>query len=199
MEFPTLTAYKLAKLWHDYDRAHACMREMSPDHQGFRATRDALNEMRRVADDLAADAISAWDALLEEIFHARGVPPGRIKSRLAALEQKDNNLHSLVTDAWSRLLTKLNDVRNEYQHSGFWMNSFGYGQGNGPFSMDLIAHVNGHQIFILRDVRRAAWVIEAVHKAASLETLIPFFANPCLECYGDVFIGPPLNWERLVS
>ena len=197
--FPTLLSYKLTKFQNDYARAHEVMWKMCPgqDHQSFSATEDLLDEMRRITDDLAADVISAWDALVDELFAARGIPAGKMKSRLRALSQSDAAIHFLVTDTWDRLITKVNDVRNEYQHNDFWRNSFGVGQGTGPFMMDLIADVNGHRVYVLRDARRAAYAIAGIHDVAGLRANIPALTNPCSDCYGDEFIGPPLDWSQL--
>lgn len=197
--FPTLLSYKLTKFQVDYARAHDVMWQMCPgkDHESFSATNALLDDMRRISDDLAADVISAWDALLDELMVARGIPPAKIPARLRALQQADAAIHSLVTDTWDRLISKVNDVRNEYQHNDFWRNAFGVGQGNGPFMMDLIAEVKGHRVYVLRDTRRAAHAIAALHASAALTSNIPALANPCPDCYGDQFIGPPLDWGQL--
>ena len=169
----------------------------SHDHRSFKATSDLIDEMRRIVDDLTADAISAWDALVEEVFASRKVPPGKMHQRLKQLKNADGPLHDLMTDVWDRLLKRLNDVRNKYQHNDFWKNSFGVAQGNGPFTMDIRAPVGATDVYVLRDLRRSAHAIVALHTAAKLPSTIPIFTNPCSGCGGDVFIGPPMDWVRL--
>lgn len=199
MQFPTLLNYKLTKLQHDYHRAHESMMGMCPakDHEGFSATPEQIEEMRFIIDDLAADAISAWDSLMDEIFAHHGVPSGGMSARLKQLQMLNGPVHDLVADVWARLVKRINDVRNEYQHNDFWKNSFGVGQGNGPFTMDIVAPVATPSVYVLRDVRRAAHAIAAIHSAANLPSQIPTFTNPCARCWGDVFLGPPLDWARL--
>lgn len=194
--YPTLLVYKLQKLSYDYARAHTAMLRMCPnrDHASFRGTNSGLRIMRYVADDLAADAVAAWDALLDEVFASLRIPSGGVQTRLTHLRTTDPAVGSLVDDAWNRLLTYLNDVRNEYQHAGFWRNSFGVGQGNGPFQMDLIAPVGTEKVFILRDARRAAHLIRHVHTTAGLRMTIRGFKNPCERCYGDKLIDSGFDW-----
>jgi len=150
--------------------------------------------VREIADDLLSDIAASWSGLESEIHKTLSIS-GRGRDRKhKQLQLRSPEVATAVEVAWRQLFGLIKWARDEYQHSGFWTNVFGAGQGDGPFLMDLLMPGVGG-VVLLRDARRALHIIKRLSETAGLGQILAAPTDPCDGCGADRFLEDPLAWR----
>jgi hypothetical protein len=187
-DHPSFVQYKLDKAVHDYGRAHDILLGWCPDHYNVKARDEDITPLRYAADDLLADVIAAWDELLREAANRAQVGPGNAKKVVLQIEAAMPSANRLMTKGWDVVVRSVNGARNQMQHEDFWKNTLAFGQGGGPFALDLqvtTGLIESPKICLMRDVRRTIDAIDEVSRAYLGRPMKPTLRPRCADCWED--------------